>query len=245
MARVPSVIAVPRPDYLRWQLPFATGVAVALMVALWLHPRADVLAGSGLADRLEREYLVLRGDEELLRTEFAQLAARIAAERRACPTPPPAPKPPVEAKLDESLRIPEEAKRSGDMSFLAGCWASITTLVNQRTGAPIVAEYCFDENGFGRSIRTEPNTQCVGPMRARFDDQGSLTVEETEMAVCGDGRRYTQTTVTCSPGQNGIAQCTGVNRGSRDAYTVGLQRKDSRPAGGESPQTPGPSRSRP
>ena len=151
----------------------------------------------------------------------------------------------VEAKLDESLRIPEEAKRSGDMSFLAGCWASITTLVNQRTGAPIVAEYCFDENGFGRSIRTEPNTQCVGPMRARFDDQGSLTVEETEVAVCGDGRRYTQTTVTCSPGQNGIAQCTGVNRGSRDAYTVRLQRKDSRPAGGESPQTPDPNRPRP
>lgn len=239
------MIAVLRPDYQRWLLPFVSGVAAALVVALWQHPRGDVLAGSGLADRLEREYLVLRGDEALLRTEFAQLAARIAAERRACPVPEPAPKPPVEAKRDESLRIPEEAKRSGDMSFLAGCWASITTLVNQRTGAPIVAEYCFDANGFGRSIRTEPNTQCVGPMRARFDDRGSLTVEETEMAVCGDGRRYTQTTVTCSPGENGIAQCTGVNRGARDTYSVGLQRKDSRPAGGDSPQAPGPSRPRP
>ncbi|MBL8705880.1 MAG: hypothetical protein JNM30_13595 [Rhodospirillales bacterium] len=245
MARTPSTMAVSLPAYQRWLLPFATGVAAALMLALCLHPRADVLAKRGPADGLEREYLVLRGDEALLRAEFAQLAARIAAERRACPAPEPAPKPPVEAKPDESLRIPEEAKRSGDMSFLAGCWASITTLVNQRTGAPIVAEYCFDENGFGRSIRTEPNTQCVGPMRAHFDDQGSLTVEETEMAVCGDGRRYTQTTVTCSPGENNIAQCTGVNRGSRDAYTVGLQRKDSRPAGGESPQTPGPSRLRP
>lgn len=245
MARAPSIIAVLPPAYQRWLLPFVSGVSAALMAALWLHPRGDALAGSSFAERLEHEYLVLRGDEALLRTEFAQLAALIAAEHRACPVPEPTPKPQLAAKPEESLRIPEEAKRSGDMSFLAGCWASITTLVNQRTGAPIVAEYCFDANGFGRSIRTEPNTQCVGPMRARFDDRGSLTVEETEMAVCGDGRRYTQTTVTCSPGENGVAQCTGVNRGARDTYSVGLQRKEARPAGGESTLAPGPSRPRP
>lgn len=244
MARAPSMIAVLPPAYQRWLLPFATGVAAALMLALWLFPRGDVLAGSGLADRLEREYLVVRGDEALLRTEFAQLAARIAAERRACRAPEPALKPPMEAKPDESLRIPEEAKRSGDMSFLAGCWASITTLVNQRTGAPLIAEYCFDADGVGLSTRTEPTLQCVGPMRARFDDQGALTIEETEMAVCPDGRRYTQTRITCSPGENGIAQCTGANLGSRDTYKVGLQRKDSGPASGDSPRAPGPNRPR-
>lgn len=245
MAGAPSMIAVLPPVYQRWLLPFAIGVAPALVLALWLHPRGDLLAGSGLADRLEREYLVLRGDEGLLRTEFVQLAARIAAERRACPVPEPAPKPLAEAKPDESLRIPEEAKRSGDLSFLAGCWASITALVSQRTGAPLVAEYCFDANGIGRSTRTEPTLQCVGPMRARFDDQGGLTIEETEMAVCPDGRRYTQTRIACSPGENGIAQCTGTNRGSRESYKVGLQRKDSRPASGDSPPASGPSRPRP
>ncbi len=76
-----------RPRYQYWLLPFAVGVAIALVLALWLFPRIDVLAAASPTDALEARYLALQSDEQLLRSETARLAALFAAQRRDCARP--------------------------------------------------------------------------------------------------------------------------------------------------------------
>jgi len=214
-----------RPRYQYWLLPFAIGVAIALAAALRLFPQSDVLAAPTGSDRLMARYLVLQGDEVLLRAEVARLAALFAGQRKECrpPEPEPAPAP----KIDEALRIPEEAKRSGDVSFLTGCWNTITGLINTRTREPIKIEYCFDDKGIGRSTRTEPTQQCIAPLRASFDAAGNLLIEETAQGVCPDGNYYIPSRVACMPDADGVAACNGSN--SRNNWTLKIQRKGPAP----------------
>lgn len=242
MARAPGTTAVLHPIYQRWLLPFATGATTALVLALWLCPRPDVLAASGPADMLERDYLVLQGDAALLRAEFAHLAARVAAERRDCPAPEPAPRPEAAIEPDESLRIPEEARRSGDLSFLAGCWTSITNLFNTRTREPIVVEYCFDAAGNGQSATIEQTQRCVAPTRARFDGEGRLQFQDLSAAACPDGRSYSPDRVECTAGADGLADCKGVSS-TNQRWSAKIQRKA--PATPETPSANTPSRPRP
>jgi hypothetical protein len=223
-----------RPRYQYWLLPFAAGVAIALVLALWLFPRGDVLAAPGGADRLEADYLAMQDDEKLLRAEVARLAALIAGQRRDCKppgppvlegrrppveekppveeTPPVRREPPVEErKPDEDLSIPEDAKRSGDMSFLEGCWTTITGLVNVRTREPIVYEYCFDKNGQGTASVTERSgRRCVAPTTARVDETGKLIIEDQSVLRCPQGDHYVSTRVQCESSSGGTAQCSAI-----------------------------------
>lgn len=201
-----------RPRYQYWLLPFAVGAAIALIVALCLFPRGDVLAAPSGADRLEAQYLVLQGDAALLRAEIARLAALFADERRQCRQPaeetiPPQPEP----KADEALRIPEEAKRSGDVSFLEGCWYTVTDMVNAKTKAPLVLEYCFTADGSGRAaIILQDGQRCTAPVMASFDGSGKLILDELEDMRCPSGGGYYRSRVECTSSGDGQARCYGT-----------------------------------
>lgn len=248
-----------RPRYQYWLLPFAVGVAIALIVALWLFPRIDVLAAASPTDALEARYLALQGDEQLLRTEASRLAALFAAQRRDCarPEPPPvrrdqearrppeqprdqtAPRPPVQRdrpprpKPSEELKIPEDARRRGDMSFMEGCWNNVTGLFNLKTKEPVVIEYCFGKDGEGEAIITEQNgRQCVAPAKASFDGQGKLQLEDLDDLRCPDGTNYNRNRVQCEAGTDGQASCEGI---SKDNHRW---RANVRRGGGDSARLP-------
>lgn len=223
-----------RPRYQYWLLPFAVGLAIALVLALWLFPRIDVLAAASPGDALEAQYLALQGDEQLLRAEASRLAAVFAAQRRDCarPASPPVqreqqanrptdeqPRPPQprnrppRPKPSEDLKIPEDARRRGDMSFMEGCWNNVTGLFNLKTKEPVVIEYCFGKNGEGEAIVTEQNgRQCVAPARASFDGQGRLQLEDMDDLRCPDGTTYNRNRVQCDAGADGQASCEGVSK---------------------------------
>lgn len=226
-----------RPRYQYWLLPFAVGVAIALVLALWLFPRIDVLAAASPTDALETQYLALQGDEQLLRTEASRLAALFAAQRRDCAKPEPpvrqqphrgaleanrppdTPRPPPQRnrrppqKPSEELKIPEDARQRGDMSFMEGCWNNVTGLFNLKTKEPVVIEYCFGKDGEGEAIVTEQNgRQCVAPAKASFDAQGRLQLEDMDDLRCPDGTNYNRNRVQCDAGADGQASCEGISK---------------------------------
>lgn len=246
-----------RPRYQYWLLPFAVGVALALMLALWLFPRGDVLAAPAPTDRLEAQYLTLKDDEQLLRAEIARLAALFAGQRLQCKPPerpieqarrPPVEqdtKPPIEnetvpreePKLDEELTIPEDAPRSGDLSFLQGCWNNETGIFSQKTREPLNIEYCFDANGRGRSTIIERNGhRCSTDSVARFDDAGKLVIEDLGNMQCGGGRYYYKHRASCASTDGGRAKCDGLQPEVGTRFNATIKRK----AGAEAAPGPGP-----
>ncbi|MDR2487981.1 MAG: SrfA family protein [Desulfovibrio sp.] len=134
-------------------------------------------------------------------------------ERKA----PEKPKPRKQAQGEE-MRIPDDAKRNKDVSFLEGCWNSETGLRSDRTHEPIGVQYCFDANGQGTRTITKHQSRdrCVGSVRSRFDSSGRLIID-ADGSPCNKGGGFVPELVECSS-TDGKADCFGKERG-------GLQRK--------------------
>lgn len=118
-------------------------------------------------------------------------------------------------KKNEPLKIPEDAPRKKDMSFLEGCWRSETGLYSSRTGKPIIAEYCFDKHGNGRRLVREQNGDvCNGGVRADFTGDGRLRMDSAE-ARCPRGSKYVPQRVECT-GNESSTTCRGRELGGKN-----------------------------
>lgn len=124
---------------------------------------------------------------------------------------------PEKQKKGEDMRIPENAKKNKDVSFLEGCWDSDPGLVSMNTGEPIDVKYCFDASGRGtRTVTmTRSKDRCAGPVRARFDALGNLIIN-ADGAPCGKGGNFVPQDVQCSQAAGGgKATCYGQERGGK------------------------------
>lgn len=195
-----------------------------------------------------------RAEEQALRAELARLTERLGRQRLACPLPPPPPverrtaaldraepEPPPAVPADKpepppeperppppprskDLVIPEDAAKRNDLSFLEGCWNSITPLRSIPGGTPLKRVYCFDGNGNGQLTQRDANgVVCTAPSRARFAG-GDLRIEETSDVACPQGPNYYRSEVDCRVGDGRQAVCAGRQRhGNR--YRVQFQRQ--------------------
>lgn len=136
----------------------------------------------------------------------------LSPEPPAEPTPKPKPKPGNSAHAPgEEMRIPKDAGKNKDLSFLKGCWTSETGLMSTR-GEPVNVQYCFDASGKGKHVITETrtNTRCTGSATARIDSSGKLTIK-AQPAKCNKQGTYVGQAVQCTPDASGKAQCYGQN----------------------------------
>lgn len=136
----------------------------------------------------------------------------------AAPKSEPQPEPAEnEYRQGDILRIPEEAVKKNDLSFLAGHWRSVTSLVDNQ-GNPITAEFVFDEKGRGtRTVHTERG-RCTGNAYARFSNEA--LVIEAGWAQCSYGTRFVPQVVSCTATDKG-SYCKGRDdpTGPDDSYT--------------------------
>lgn len=132
------------------------------------------------------------------------------------PKPKPKPKPEPKAKPGEDLKIPEDARKNNDMSFLEGCWSSDSGLVSMNTGDPILVEYCFDAKGRGsrKITNTRNKDRCTGNVRAKFDASGRLIID-ADSASCLSGGKYVPQHVECTDGKGNKTTCYGKEKGGR------------------------------
>lgn len=135
-------------------------------------------------------------------------------EKQPQEKPKPEPKPQKQAKGEE-MRIPDDARKNNDLSFLEGCWNSETGLRSDRTKEPIGVQYCFDAKGRGSRTITKPESgdRCVGSVRAQFDSSGKLRID-SDGAPCNKGGGFVPELVDCTSAA-GKAECYGNERGGQ------------------------------
>ena len=85
-------------------------------------------------------------------------------------------------KLGDPLRIPPDAAKTGDLSFLEGCWRG-----KWISGAPSVHEsrHCFDKNGNGVESPIQGTTYRMHS-KVSFDAQGRIikTTAQGDVTIC-------------------------------------------------------------
>jgi hypothetical protein len=128
------------------------------------------------------------------------------------PSKPESPKtqPPLKAEQSKPepgtpLRIPPDAAKTGDLSFLEGCWRG--TRPEYSSKRIITERFCFDKNGIGKRTIDDPQYagKCTGAAKGSFDAQGRLIVT-SEQGYCTGGARWGQAHMICQ-GEGNSTPC--------------------------------------
>lgn len=132
-------------------------------------------------------------------------------------------------KAGQELRIPPNAAKSGDLSFLEGCWQGTRPeYISKRT---IRECFCFGANGRNgkrRVIDPSFNRMCIGSSRAQLSKDGVLHVISSG-AACSDGERWGQAEMVCR-NSGPRTPCSWVFRDAqngRQSYQIPFVRVDS------------------
>ena len=156
---------------------------------------------------------------------------------------------PVES--GEPLEMPEEVLDSGDVSFLAGQWRSVSGLQSTATGEPIVVEIWFEEDGSGRAEITEDRGSgsvlgrvlgiigvndvprlgngeetCKNDIHAEITD-GKLIINDLYGAECPNGNSYVLSKTICQRGEGQNAECVMLQDGVEHEVPVTITRVGS------------------
>lgn len=135
---------------------------------------------------------------------------------------------PEKPKPGEALRIPPEAQKTGNLSFLEGCWQG--TRPEYYSKRTIKECFCFGANGSNgkRRIFDGPSRQCIGGTRAKLSPQGVLSVTSSG-AACNDGEKWGGAEMVCR-NSGPRTPCswifTDANNG-RQAYEIPFVRVES------------------
>jgi hypothetical protein len=134
-------------------------------------------------------------------------------------------KPEIEiAPSDRPLNIPPEASSRNDFGFLHGCWVNSSSLYNQSNSAPLLTQYCFDENGKGsRTIQQPDGGLCTGSLQASFDNSGNLLLQ-AGAANCAAGGQYIPQRIECR-GSGESTNCQGREQGQDKQWQATFRRR--------------------
>jgi hypothetical protein len=134
-----------------------------------------------------------------------------AVPEEMLPEPPVPPEPPMSdmppGVEPPQLTLPPDALRQGSVDFLNGQWSSNSGLIDE-TGRPVRLNYDF-ENGQGEvTLRRSDGTICRGQSRASIAEQ-RLVIADQGRIRCPDGQSFERSTVDCTVGAGGNAECNG------------------------------------
>ena len=137
-------------------------------------------------------------------------------------TPPPQQAEQAKPKAGDPLRIPPDAAKTGDLSFLEGCWRGNPPEYHSKR--IIAVRLCFDKNGSGRMTIEDPRDgQCTGAAKGTLGEEGLLSFT-TEKAPCTKGSAYEPTSIRCEGVGNATVCSVGV-KGSRQLQRIPFVRE--------------------
>lgn len=112
------------------------------------------------------------------------------------PVLPKKPEPSKKPQRGEEMRIPPEAAKTGDMSFLEGCWKG--TRPEYNTKRMVNERFCFDASGVGKRTITDPTYagMCYGPTKALLNKDGVLRMSSGH-ASCTSGDVWAESSMVC------------------------------------------------
>lgn len=171
---------------------------------------------------------VTQKEPEKKPAEPKKAQAQAAPEKpRESPKAPESPKA-RKAKAGEALRIPPEAQKNGDLSFLEGCWQG--TRPEYYSKRVIKECFCFGANGKTgkRRIFDGKKRQCIGGANAKLSSNGVLSVTSSG-AACNDGERWGSAEMVCRD-SGPRAPCSWLFRDAnngRQSYEIPFVRVES------------------
>lgn len=131
-------------------------------------------------------------------------------------------------KKGDPLRIPEEAKQTGQLDFLEGCW--IGTRPEYHTKRIVTERFCFGKDGVGKRFILDPQYagQCVGATRAVLNQGGVLRMQSEKMYCSNTSDNWGASEMTCR-GEGDQTPCTwvfnDVTGNPQQSYTIRFVRE--------------------
>lgn len=190
---------------------------------------------AGLPDAPETTTPELPDTPELATSELPDTSEPTPAELPDAPetttpelpkTPEPAPRaaaadPAPTGANSAPLVIPDKPK---NMSFMEGCWISVTELYSVRDKKPVQIEYCFNAKGSGEvAVRSDSYT-CRGRARASMPTPTTLVVKPVSSVTCDNRSNFSPWQIVCDAKKGGAADCLGVH-GNGNKFGATLLRK--------------------
>ncbi len=133
----------------------------------------------------------------------------------APPQPEPAAQiPAVPASVAKNaLVLPADALKAGSTKFLNGTWRVLIDVKDPITGKPPSLRYQIASNkGTARLVHGD-NIVCKVEVFSGLQQSGTLMIKTRGSARCSDGSRYPMPEISCKPGDNGVAVCSGRYEG--------------------------------
>ncbi|MCT4703797.1 SrfA family protein [Enterobacteriaceae bacterium H20N1] len=133
---------------------------------------------------------------------------------------PSAPEPAVEqapaaasAVAKNALVLPADALKIGSTKFLNGAWRVMIDVKDPITGKPPTLRYQIANNKGSARLVHGDNVVCKVDVFSGLQSSGTLMIKTRGSARCSDGSRYPMPEISCKPGDNGVAECSGRYEG--------------------------------
>ncbi|WP_455428059.1 SrfA family protein [Dryocola sp. LX212] len=207
----PEALPAAKPKSRLWMLPVAAA-ALVLMAApvAWNSlstPEAKPLASVKAKPASIAPAAIKTVDQPVPQSTLPLAQANVVAA--PAPEPEAAPEPAPASAPKHALMLPAEALKIGSTKFLNGSWRVTIDASNPITGKPPVLRYQIADNkGTARLVHGD-NISCKVAVFSGLHSNGVLMIKTRGSARCSDGSRYPMPEISCRPGDNGVAQCSG------------------------------------
>ena len=112
-----------------------------------------------------------------------------------------------------ALVLPADAVKIGSTKFLNGTWRVLIDVKDPITGKPPSLRYQIANNkGTARLVHGD-NIACKVEVFSGLQSSGTLMIKTRGSARCSDGSRYPMPEISCKPGDNDVAECSGRYEG--------------------------------
>lgn len=202
----------------RWLLP----VAIAIVAGI-AAPLSYYLVSAPLAEPLAQAPVDVKPQAIAPAVIQVEPVAHVSTlpVNKAEVVEPPAPEPePVPVATTPPANIPKgtlvlpaDSLKAGSTKFLNGTWRVAINIKDSITGKPPTLRYQIANNkGTVRLVHGD-NIVCKAEVFSGLMQSGTLMIKTRGNARCSDGSRYPLPEISCKPGENDIAECSGRYEG--------------------------------
>ncbi|MCA1921111.1 SrfA family protein [Buttiauxella noackiae] len=108
-----------------------------------------------------------------------------------------------------ALVLPADSLKIGSTKFLNGNWRVAINVKDSITGKPPTLRYQIANNKGNVRLVHGDNIVCKAEVFSGLMQSGTLMIKTRGNARCSDGSRYPLPEISCKPGENDVALCSG------------------------------------
>ncbi|OAT19920.1 putative virulence effector protein [Buttiauxella noackiae ATCC 51607] len=219
-----TLVSVPEPEVTRetpvakkpkrWLLPVAAAIIACIAAPLSYYlvsaPHAEPLAQKPAEVKPQTIAPAVIQAEPVAHVSTLPVAQAAVVE-------PPAPEPEAAAVATTpaaeipkgALVLPADSLKIGSTKFLNGNWRVAINVKDSITGKPPTLRYQIANNKGNVRLVHGDNIVCKAEVFSGLMQSGTLMIKTRGNARCSDGSRYPLPEISCKPGENDVAQCSG------------------------------------